>query len=115
MVGQDSWIAVYIMASARNGTLYTGVTSTLGIRVQQHKRGVFEGFSKTYECRTLVWYETHLSMREAIEREKRIKRWQRKWKLALIEAENPEWRDLSESWFETPDGPLSWAQRPEQR
>jgi putative endonuclease len=112
MVGKDAWIAVYIMASARNGTLYTGVTSTLGIRVLQHKQGVFEGFSKTHECKTLVWYELHLSMREAIAREKRIKRWRREWKLELIEAENPKWRDLAEEWFKQPEGPLSWMQQP---
>lgn len=112
MVGTDSWIAVYIMASARNGTLYTGVTSALETRVRQHKLGVFEGFSKDYGCKTLVWYEPHETMPEAIRREKLIKRWRRDWKLALIEAENPDWRDLSEEWFEAPEGPLSWTQRP---
>ncbi|HUO13251.1 MAG TPA: GIY-YIG nuclease family protein [Caulobacteraceae bacterium] len=111
MVGQDAWIAVYIMASARNGTLYTGVTSQLPGRVQQHKLGTFEGFSSQYGCKTLVWYEAHPTMLEAIRREKQIKRWRRAWKLALIEAENPDWRDLSEEWFEVPEGPLSWAQR----
>ena len=111
MVGPYSIIAVYIMTSARNGTLYTGVTSDLPGRVQQHKLGIFEGFSKEYGCRTLVWYETHATMHEAIQREKRIKRWRRDWKLALIEAENPQWRDLSEEWFEVPEGPLSWTQR----
>ncbi len=111
MVGRDASIAVYIMASARNGTLYTGVTSALWARVQQHKLGVFEGFSKTYGCKALVWCETHASMLEAIEREKRIKRWRRRWKLELIEAENPQWRDLSEGWFEVAEGPLSWTQR----
>jgi putative endonuclease len=98
MVGPDSWIAVYIMASARNGTLYTGVTSTLVTRVRQHKLGAYEGFSKDYGCKTLVWYEPHATMPEAIHREKLIKRWRRDWKLALIEAENPHWRDLSEEW-----------------
>ena len=112
MVGSDPFIAVYIMASGRNGTLYTGVTSTLSMRVSQHKLGTFEGFSKTYGCKRLVWYETHGTMREAIQREKQIKRWRREWKLGLIEAANPEWRDLSEPWFETPEGPLSWLQRP---
>jgi putative endonuclease len=112
MVGQDAFIAVYILASGRNGTLYTGVTSALPMRVSQHKLGVFEGFSKTYGCKTLVWYESHPTMREAIAREKQIKRWRREWKLALIEAENPNWRDLSEEWFEVPEGPLSWMQRP---
>jgi putative endonuclease len=112
MVGQDSFIAVYLMASARNGTLYTGVTSALVARVSQHKLGVFEGFSKQYGCKTLVWYETRPTMLEAIAREKQIKRWRRAWKLALIEAGNPQWRDLSEEWFEAPEGPLSWTQRP---
>ena len=111
MVGQDSFIAVYILASGRNGTLYTGVTSALVTRVSQHKHGVFEGFSKTYGCKTLVWYEPHPTMLEAIAREKQIKRWRRAWKLALIEAENPQWRDLSDEWFEAPEGPLSWMQR----
>lgn len=111
MVGWNAWIAVYIMASARNGTLYTGVTSALWTRVQQHKLGAFEGFSKDYNCKALVWYEPHPTMPEAILREKRIKRWRRDWKLALIEAQNPEWRDLADGWFEVPDGPLSWVQR----
>ena len=111
MVGQDHQIAVYIMASARNGTLYTGVTSTLWRRVQQHKLGVFDGFSKMYGCKTLVWYETHPTRLEAIRREKQIKGWRRDWKLELVEAENPAWRDLSEGWFDVPEGPLSWMQR----
>jgi len=111
MVGKDPSIAVYIMASARNGTLYTGVTSELQARVSQHKLGLFEGFSKQYGCKTLVWYERHATMLDAIAREKRIKRWRREWKLALIEAENPQWRDLSDEWFEAPEGPLSWMQR----
>jgi putative endonuclease len=111
MVGRDAWIAVYIMASQRNGTLYTGVTSALYDRVQQHKLGAFQGFSKEYGCTRLVWYETHVAMLEAIAREKRIKRWRRAWKLALIEADNPQWRDLSQGWFEAPEGPLSWTQR----
>src|SRR3569832_941703 len=108
MVGPHPWIAVYIMASARNGTLYTGVTSRLWLRVEQHKLGTFEGFSKRYGCKRLVWFENHDTMTEAILRETRIKGWRRDWKLALIEAENPEWRDLSEGWFAPPEGPLSW-------
>jgi putative endonuclease len=112
MVGQHRWIAVYILASARNGTLYTGVTSALQTRVQQHKLGTFEGFSKTYGCKMLVWYEDHPTMLDAIRREKQIKGWRRDWKLALIEAQNPQWRDLSEEWFGADDGPLSWMQQP---
>jgi putative endonuclease len=90
MVAQGAFIAVYIMASGRNGTLYTGVTSELVTRVQQHKLGVFEGFSKAYGCKRLVWYETLPTMLDAIAREKRIKRWLRAWKFALIEAQNPQ-------------------------
>lgn len=110
MVSANPTVAVYIMASGRNGTLYTGVTSELSVRVQQHKLGVFEGFSRRYGCKTLVWFEAHGAMVEAIAREKQIKRWRRTWKLALIEAGNPEWRDLSEDWFAAPEGPLSWMQ-----
>ena len=113
MVGRDAWIAVYIMASGRNGTLYTGVTSSLFARVQQHKLGIFGGFTTTYGCKTLVWYEDQPTMLDAITREKRIKRWRRDWKLHLIEADNPQWRDLSEDWFEVEPGPLSWMQRPQ--
>jgi putative endonuclease len=112
MVGQHAWIAVYIMASGRNGTLYVGVTSELALRVAQHKAGTFEGFSKTYGCTTLVWYEAHATIVAAIAREKTIKRWRRAWKLALIEGDNGAWRDLSDGWFDAPQGPLSWMQRP---
>ena len=112
MVGRNAVIAVYIMASGRNGTLYVGVTSKLGLRVEQHKLGTFEGFSKQHDCKTLVWFESHSTMERAIAREKQIKRWRRDWKLALIEAENPEWRDLSDGWFDAPEGPLSWMQQP---
>jgi putative endonuclease len=111
MVGKRPQIAVYIVASGRNGTLYTGVTSKLGVRVEQHKLDTFAGFSKQHGCKTLVWFERHASMNEAIAREKQIKRWRRDWKLALIETENPDWRDLSEEWFEVPEGPLSWMQQ----
>jgi putative endonuclease len=111
MVAKDAWIAVYIMASGRNGTLYTGVTSELPARIQQHKLGLFEGFAKQHGCKALVWYEPHSDMAEAIRREKLIKRWRRDWKLALIEAENGAWRDLSDDWSEVPDGPLAWMQR----
>ena len=115
MVGQNAWIAVCIMASARNGALYTGVTGTLVTRVGQHKLGTFEGFSKEYGGKTLVWYENHPTMPEAIHREKRIETWRRDWKLSLIETENAQRRDLSEGWFEVPEGPLSWTQRPQDR
>jgi predicted GIY-YIG superfamily endonuclease len=88
--------AVYIMASRRNGTLYTGVTSDLVQRVWQHKNGSI-GFTARYGCKQLVWYEIHEGMDPAIYREKQIKAGSRKKKLALIEAMNPEWSDLYES------------------
>jgi len=87
---------VYLLASRRNGTLYVGVTSDLVKRVGQHKERLIEGFTKRYDVHMLVWYEPHESMESAIRREKAIKEWKRQWKLALIEKENPMWRDLYE-------------------
>ena len=86
-----------MMASARNGTIYTGVTSDLPKRCWQHREGVTDGFSRRYGCKTLVWYELHATMEAAIAREKQIKAGSRKRKLALIEANNPAWRDLFET------------------
>ena len=88
--------AVYILASQRNGTLYIGVTSDLVQRVWQHKNDVFEGFTKEYGVHMLVWYELHEDMETAIIREKRLKKWNREWKLRLVQESNPEWRDLWE-------------------
>ena len=85
---------VYILASARNGTLYVGVTSNLLQRVWQHKEGLADGFTKKYEISSLVWYEQHDSAESAITREKQIKKWNRMWKIRLIEATNPYWNDL---------------------
>ena len=90
---------VYIMASKRNGTLYVGVTSDLSKRVWQHMMDEFEGFTKKYGVHTLVWFERHDKMMSAIEREKQIKRWNRAWKIRMIEELNPEWRDLYEEWL----------------
>ena len=87
---------VYIMASKRNGTLYTGVTGNLAAQVDQHKHDNTEGFTKKYGVHTLVYVEQHEDMQSAIEREKQIKKWHRQWKLELIESQNPDWRDLSE-------------------
>jgi len=85
---------VYILASKRNGTIYTGVTSDLIKRVWEHKHGVVEGFTRRYGVHILVWYELHESMVSAIEREKSIKNWSRQDKLNLIENSNPRWLDL---------------------
>jgi predicted GIY-YIG superfamily endonuclease len=88
--------AVYIMASKRNGTLYTGVTSDLVSRVHEHKDGVTQGFTSKYGCKMLVFYEVHRDMAGAITHGKQIKAGSRKKKLALIEGMNPGWKDLFE-------------------
>ncbi len=85
---------VYIMASKKNGTLYVGVTSDLVKRVYQHKNNLVESFTQKYEVHTLVYYEQHFGAESAIKREKRLKEWQRKWKIVLIEKNNPDWNDL---------------------
>ncbi|MBA4320226.1 MAG: GIY-YIG nuclease [Flavobacterium sp.] len=85
---------VYILASKRNGTLYIGVTSDLKKRIFEHKNDLIEGFTKKYKVHHLVYYEQTTDVRSAIEREKRLKKWKRKWKLALIEKMNPNWEDL---------------------
>jgi putative endonuclease len=85
---------VYVLASRRNGTLYVGVTSDLIRRVWQHKNNLAGGFTKEYGVHMLVWHECHETMESAIKREKNIKKWNRRWKLALIEKSNPNWKDL---------------------
>jgi len=90
--------AVYILASGRNGTIYIGVTSNLMARIVQHRAGSFGGFTKVYDVTRLVWFEMADTMEGAIGREKQLKNWRRAWKLELIEADNPTWRDLAEDW-----------------
>ncbi|KAF7961577.1 endonuclease [Cupriavidus sp. UYMU48A] len=85
---------VYLLASARNGTLYLGVTSDLVRRVWEHKNEFVTGFSQKYGVHQLVWFETHESAEAAITREKQIKKWNRSWKIRLIEGMNPYWNDL---------------------
>ncbi len=85
---------VYMLASGWNGTLYVGVTSNLIARAWQHRNDEVPGFTKRYRVHDLVWYERHEDMMVAIEREKTIKGWKRSWKVALIEAGNPNWCDL---------------------
>ena len=86
--------AVYILTSRRHGTIYIGVTSDLVKRVWEHKNNVVEGFTKKYGVHELVYFEMHADMAQAIQREKRIKKWNRAWKIELIEKENPDWHDL---------------------
>ena len=88
---------VYMMANKRNGTLYTGVTSNLAQRAFQHRQGLTPGFTGRYGCKLLVFYEVHARMDEAIAREKQIKGGSRARKIALIQAMNPEWKDLYDS------------------
>jgi putative endonuclease len=88
--------AVYILASRRNGTLYIGVTSNLQRRAWEHKNDLVEGFTNRYGVHRLVYYALHEEMVSAIRREKQMKKWNRAWKLELIERQNPGWRDLWE-------------------
>ena len=88
--------AIYILASQRNGTLYIGVTSNLVQRIWEHKNNQMEGFTKKYHVHMLVYYEYHDDMETAIRREKQMKKWNRDWKLRLIEEHNPDWNDLYE-------------------
>jgi len=85
---------VYVLASQRNGTLYIGVTSDLIKRIWEHKNHLVEGFTQKYNVHQLVYFEQHQDMLAAITREKQLKKWNRAWKLALIEKTNPDWRDL---------------------
>ena len=93
-MGREHAYFVYILASTRNGTLYVGVTGDLYGRIVEHRDGLIPGFTKRYGVKTLVYFEEHDDVDQAILREKRIKRWRRNWKIELIETRNPEWRDL---------------------
>jgi putative endonuclease len=85
---------VYLLASRKGGTLYLGVTRDLIRRTYDHKEKLLPGFTSRYDIRRLVWFEIYDDPTTAIEREKEIKKWRRAWKIALIEKENPEWKDL---------------------
>jgi putative endonuclease len=94
MVTREGIIAVYITASQKNGTLYTGVTADLARRAFEHRTGAIKGFSSRYGAKRLVWYRVHGRIIDAIADEKRLKKYRRAWKINLIEAMNPEWFDL---------------------
>ena len=106
---------VYILTNKRNGTLYVGVTSNLIQRIWQHKEALVKGFTENHDIKILVWYELHETMISAIAREKSIKKWNRAWKLRMIEERNPDWQDL---WLEitgqakSSNCPLTFAQDP---
>ena len=97
---------MYILASKKNGTLYTGVTDNLIKRVWQHKNKLVDGFTKKYNIDKLVYFEITDDIRSAILREKRIKKWNRQWKIELIKKNNPEWKDLYEEFFDDVDSRL---------
>ncbi|GAA6199527.1 GIY-YIG nuclease family protein [Aquicoccus sp. SU-CL01552] len=88
---------VYLVTNRPHGTLYCGVTNDLLRRLWEHRSGHADGFTRRYRCRRLVWFEHHTEIGEAILREKRIKKWRRAWKDALIQARNPDWSDLAPS------------------
>ncbi len=98
-----TFIATYMMASRRNGAIYTGMTANLTARVWKHRTGILDGFTKRYGCTGLVWFQRFDWVTEAIRRERQIKEWKRDWKLRLIEEENPDWRGLAADWFPTSD------------
>ena len=93
---------VYIMASARNGTIYVGATANLQKRVWEHRTGAVAGFTREHSCNLLAWYEAHDDLQQARLRERQIKKWKRQWKLSEIEAKNPAWEDLYPSLFDHP-------------
>ena len=86
---------VYILSDAFHGTLYVGITNNLARRIYEHRNGLVEGFTKTYNIKRLVHYESYNNVIDAIQREKHIKKWNRLWKIRLINSENPQWEDLS--------------------
>jgi len=85
---------VYMTASKKGGTIYIGVTNDLNRRIPEHKEAKARGFTARYGVQRLVWYEEHFDIRDAIQREKSLKRWPRQWKIDLIEAANPDWNEL---------------------
>ncbi|NNC81959.1 MAG: GIY-YIG nuclease family protein [Flavobacteriales bacterium] len=91
---------VYILASKRNGTLYIGMTNSITRRTHEHKTEFYDGFTKRYSVKRLVYYERHPSPASALKRERQMKKWNRAWKLRLIEEMNPEWEDLALEWME---------------
>ena len=99
MATHRTFIATYIMASGRNGTLCIGMTANLHARVWKHRQGIFEGFTDDNDCKRLVWFQQYTLVTTAIRREKRLKKWLRDWKLKLIEDANPDWLDLAADWY----------------
>ena len=91
---------IYILTNKRNGTLYIGLTNDIERRIKEHKLKIYKGFTSKYDTSLLVYFEEHNTYNEAYIRERQLKKWNRIWKLSLIEKNNPEWNDLSEDWFD---------------
>jgi len=91
---------LYILTNKKNGTLYIGVTNNLERRLYEHKNKLVEGFTNKYGLVALVYFETFQYVKDAIVREKNMKKWKRQWKINLIEEENSDWKDLAHDWFE---------------
>ncbi|MEO0571606.1 MAG: GIY-YIG nuclease family protein [Bacteroidota bacterium] len=91
---------VYIITNKKDGTLYTGMANDVERRIFEHKSKVIEGFSKKYGLTRLVYFEMYQYVKDAIIREKRMKKWKRQWKIDLIEEENPKWNDLARGWYD---------------
>ena len=113
MPKKQRYYYVYILSSL-SGTLYTGITNNLFNRTLQHKNKENPGFTAKYDVNRLVYYETFIDVRAAIRREKEIKGWTRKKKIALIESQNPKWKDLAEGWGEEIPAPSWQVRKPEQ-
>lgn len=90
---------VYILTNMPNSTLYIGMTNNLERRILEHKSGSVEGFTKKYGLKTLIYFEVHQNVNEAILREEQLKKWKRQWKIDLIEKDNPNWSDLKNDWY----------------
>ena len=91
---------VYILSSKIRGTLYIGMTNDLQRRVYEHKTGFYKGFTSKYGVNKLMYFETFQNVKEAINREKKLKKWNRAWKIELLEKDNPSWRDLAKNWYD---------------
>ena len=91
---------IYILASQKNGTLYIGVTNNLERRVFEHKKKINQGFTSKYNVDKLVYFESFGFIKDAIKREKQVKKWNRQWKINLIEDDNKDWKDLAEDWYD---------------
>ncbi len=102
---KSAWYYVYIVISSSRRAMYIGITNNLERRMFEHKNSIFEGFTKDYNVHRLVYFERFSNVNTAIAREKQLKGWRRAKKNALVETTNPSWKDMSDGWYEQPQGP----------